>query len=37
MFAAYVTARSNKIGVPEVYGSNWQLDGDRFSERWWFV
>jgi len=37
MFAAYVTARTKAIGVPEVYGSNWSLDGNRFSERWWFA
>jgi len=36
MFAAYVTARSTKVGVPDEYGSNWVLDGQRFAERWWF-
>ena len=37
MFAAYVTARSKTIATPEVYGSNWSLDGNRFAERWWFA
>ncbi|MEM9043150.1 MAG: ABC transporter substrate-binding protein, partial [Pseudomonadota bacterium] len=37
MFAAYVTGRSKKVAVPEVYGTNWSLDGSRAAERWWFA
>lgn len=36
MFSSYVTARTQKVGVPELTASNWSLDGDRFGERWWF-
>lgn len=35
MFAAYVDALSTKIGHGEM-ASNWDMDGERWSERWWF-
>lgn len=35
MFAAYVMALSDKIGHGEM-ASNWEMDGERWSERWWF-
>jgi peptide/nickel transport system substrate-binding protein len=37
MFANYVFATSKAIGTPEVMGTNWDLDGERWSERWWFA
>lgn len=37
MFANYVYATSNKIGMPEQPASNWDMDGERWAERWWFV
>ena len=36
MFANYVFATSNKIGTPDSFGSNWDMDGERWAERWWF-
>jgi peptide/nickel transport system substrate-binding protein len=35
MFASYVTAMSNKIGHDDM-AANWEMDGERWSERWWF-
>jgi peptide/nickel transport system substrate-binding protein len=37
MFANYVFATSNVIGTPEKIASNWDLDGERWAERWWFA
>jgi peptide/nickel transport system substrate-binding protein len=37
IFAAYVQAASTKVGLPEVMANNWELDGHRNGERWWFV
>ena len=37
MFANYVFAHSRKVGHGEVLGSNWDVDGQRWIERWWFV
>ena len=37
MFASYVFATSNKVGTPEQFASNWDLDGERWAERWWFA
>jgi peptide/nickel transport system substrate-binding protein len=36
MFANYVFASTNKIGKPETLASNWDMDGERWAERWWF-
>lgn len=36
MFAAYVDALSTKIGHPEKMATNWDMDGERWAERWWF-
>ena len=33
MFASYVFATSDKVGLPEQMASNWDQDG----ERWWFA
>lgn len=35
MFASYVFATSDKIGHDK-FASNWDLDGERWMERWWF-
>ena len=35
-FANYVFATSTKIEHGEMQG-NWDLDGDKFMERWWFA
>lgn len=37
MFANYVFAIDNKIGKPEQVATNWDLDGERWAERWWFA
>ncbi|WP_138933627.1 ABC transporter substrate-binding protein [Roseovarius arcticus] len=37
MFANYVFAATKKIGKPEAVASNWDMDGERWAERWWFV
>ncbi len=36
MFASYVFATSEKVGHGE-FGSNWDMDGERWMERWWFA
>lgn len=36
MFASYVFATSEKVAYPEKFASNWDLDGERWAERWWF-
>ena len=36
MFASYVTATSKAVAHGTV-ASNWDLDGERWSERWWFA
>jgi peptide/nickel transport system substrate-binding protein len=37
MFMAYTHAVSKKIGLPEKVANNWELDGHKNAERWWFV
>ena len=37
MYNNYVMAVSNAIATPEVIGKNWNLDGFRSVERWWFA
>ena len=37
MFMAYTHAISKKIGLPEQVASNWELDGHKNGERWWFA
>ncbi len=36
MFANYVFAVSDKVQHPASMAGNWDLDGERFMERWWF-
>lgn len=36
MFASYVFATTDAIGH-NAFGSNWDLDGARWMERWWFA
>ena len=36
MFASYVFATSEKVGHEEKFASNWDNDGERSMERWWF-
>ena len=37
MFASYVFATSDKVATPAQMGSNWDLDGERWMERWSFA
>lgn len=37
MFANFVFATSNKIATPDAMASNWDMDGERWAERWWFA
>ena len=37
MFASYVFATSDKLGLPDSMASNWDVDGERWMERWWFA
>ena len=36
MFADWVFATNDRIGHPEQLASNWDVDGERWMERWWF-
>ncbi len=37
LFMAYTHAVSAKLGLPEKIASNWELDGHKNGERWWFA
>ncbi|MEM6677177.1 MAG: ABC transporter substrate-binding protein [Pseudomonadota bacterium] len=37
IFANNVFAVSDKIGHPEAVAGNWELDGGRLLDRWWFA
>jgi peptide/nickel transport system substrate-binding protein len=37
MFASYVMALSKKVATPDTVAANWDLDGYRAPERWWFA
>jgi len=37
MFMSYVAAASTKIQLPDQMASNWELDGEKLAERWWFA
>ena len=37
MFANYVFATTNEIAIPDAFASNWDMDGERWMERWWFA
>ena len=37
MFANYVFGNSTKVAHSDQMSSNWDVDGMRFIERWWFV
>lgn len=36
MFASYVFATADNVGHGDKFASNWDLDGERWAERWWF-
>ena len=37
MFASYVFGTRDNVGLPAQFGSNWDMDGERCTERWWFA
>ncbi|MEZ5846647.1 MAG: ABC transporter substrate-binding protein [Geminicoccaceae bacterium] len=37
MFANYVFAHSDKVAHDDQMGGNWDLDGQKCIERWWFA
>ena len=36
MYANFIDATNDKIGHPEKLAANWELDGWKLIERWWF-
>jgi peptide/nickel transport system substrate-binding protein len=36
-FANWILATSSKIGTPKSIASNWSMDGEKSTERWWFA
>jgi peptide/nickel transport system substrate-binding protein len=37
MFASYVFAMQTTVATGELIGSNWDMDGERWMERWWYA
>lgn len=37
LYMAYTHAVTTRIGLPEQIASNWELDGHKNAERWWFA
>jgi peptide/nickel transport system substrate-binding protein len=37
MFASFVMGVTRAVATPDVVGANWDLDGFRAVERWWFA
>jgi len=36
LYASYVMAASDKLHIPEQLGNNWEVDGEKAMERWWY-
>lgn len=37
LFLSDVMALNDKLAYPEQLGNNWELDGMKNAERWWFA
>ena len=37
IFASWVMVLNDKLGTPEKLAGNWVMDGNKNTERWWFV
>jgi peptide/nickel transport system substrate-binding protein len=37
LFQSDVMAYNKRLHVPEIVGANWELDGAKNAERWWFA
>lgn len=35
MFANFIMGVSKQVGLPDQVAANWEMDGNRASERWW--
>ncbi len=36
LYMSYVMAASDKLHIPEQLGNNWEIDGEKAMERWWY-
>jgi len=36
VWADFLDAKASKVGTPEEISGDWDLDGNRCGERWWF-
>lgn len=36
VWADFLDAKSQKVGIPDEVSGDWDLDGNRCGERWWF-
>ena len=37
VFLSYLAGVSDRVQTPELLGNNWELDGEKSCERWWFA
>ncbi len=37
MFANHIAGNSKKVAHAEQVAGNWEMDGNKFAERWWFA
>ena len=37
LFGNHVMAHSTKVAHPEAVAGNWEMDGGKCLERWWFA
>ena len=37
LFASHISAHSAKVSHPQQVAGNWEMDGYKFLERWWFA
>ncbi|MEQ9490302.1 MAG: ABC transporter substrate-binding protein [Alphaproteobacteria bacterium] len=37
MYASYVFGHTDRLAHPDIVGGNWDFDGGRLAERWWFA
>ena len=37
MFANYVMGHSKAVAHDEAVAANWEMDGNKAGERWWFA
>ena len=37
LFASHISAHANRVAHPEQVAGNWEMDGFKYLERWWFA